>query len=111
MSVANKFAVIYSFKIIDGKEKDFINAWTALTQLIYKFEGSYGSRLHKTEKQLFIAYAQWPDKETWEQSGAKLPAKANELRKQMRESCSLIKTEFAMQVVQDLLTDKKYKEL
>ena len=108
MNAENKFAVIYSFKIIEGKENDFINAWTELTKLIYRFSGSYGSRLHKTDEQLFVGYAQWSDKETWKDSGDKLPEFANQIRKQMRESCSEIKTEFEMNVVQDLLNEKRY---
>lgn len=110
MKESNKFTVIYSFNVIDGKENDFINAWAELTKLIYKFSGSYGSRLHKVDKQLFIGYAQWSDKETWQHSSDKLPKTANEFRRQMRESCSEIKTEYEMNVVQDLLNDKKYND-
>ena len=60
MIFTNKFTVIYSFDIVEGKENEFINCWTELTKLIYKFEGSYGSRLHKENDSLFIGYAQWP---------------------------------------------------
>ena len=73
MDSQDKFTVIYSFKIFDGREDDFINSWTELTKLIYEFEGSYGSRLHKANDNLFIAYAQWPDKETYIHSGNNLP--------------------------------------
>lgn len=110
MKTDNKFTVIYSFKIVEGKEKDFIIAWTELTKLIYKYEGSYGSRLHKVDQLLFIGYAQWPNKQTWKNSGNKLPETANEVRKQMRECCSEIKTEYEMDVVLDLISDKKYFE-
>ncbi|MFN4151943.1 MAG: antibiotic biosynthesis monooxygenase family protein, partial [Candidatus Sericytochromatia bacterium] len=96
------------FKVIEGKENDFIKVWSDLTNLIYEFEGSYGSRLHKSNNQTFIAYAQWPDKETWENSGSNLPDIANNLRKQMKECCSEIKTEYQLNIVQDLLKDKKH---
>ena len=76
--------------------------------MIYKYEGSYGSRLHKVDKQLFIAYAQWTDKKSWELLGDKIPKTANEFQKQMRESCFEIKSEYEMTVVQDLLNDKRY---
>ncbi len=102
-----KFTVIYSFKLIEGKENPFIEAWTALTKLIYQYEGSYGSRLHKIDPHHFIGYAQWPDKATWKNSGDNLPESAAEMRKQMRESCSEIKTEFEMVEVVDLLNDKR----
>ena len=50
MEANDKFTVIYPFKVIKGKENDFINSWTALTKLIYEFAGSYDSRLHKADK-------------------------------------------------------------
>ena len=108
MNAYDKFTVIYSFKTLVGRENDFMHAWTELTKLIYRFEGSYGSRLHKIDEQFFIAYAQWPDKETWKQAGDKLPETANEFRKLMRESCSEIKTEYEMIEVQDLLNENRY---
>ena len=110
MNVNNKFTVIYSFKIISGKEIDFIDAWTALTKLIYQFAGSYGSRLHKVDKDFFIAYAQWPEKVTWDLSGDKLPEDIKNLRIQMREYCLEIKTEYEMTVVEDFLMDQQYLE-
>lgn len=110
MITGDKFTVLYSFKIIEGKEDDFINAWTELTKLIYKYEGSYGSRLHKVDNRLFIGYAQWPDKETWKNSGDNIPETANKFRNQMRESCSEIKTEYEMNIMRDLLNEKKYNE-
>jgi len=111
MKANNKFTVIYLFKTVEGKEDNFISAWTELTKLIYKYEGSYGSRLHKADNQLFIGYAQWPDKETWKLSGDKLPEIATEFRKLMRESCSEIKTEYEMSLVHDLLKEERHVEL
>ena|SRR5690606_12884524 len=109
MEISNKFTLIYSFKIVDGKEKDFIHCWTELTKLIYEFEGSYGSRLHKVDDKLFIAYAQWPNKETFNKAGNNLPETATEFRQQMRECCSEIKTEFELSsVVKDLLKEEQY---
>lgn len=97
------FAVIYKFKVRQGQDKKFKESWKALTQLIYKHEGSLGSRLHKSEGQLYIAYAQWPDKETWEKSGSKLPKSADAVRMAMRESCEEIKTEYQLEIADDLL--------
>ena len=107
MQSLNHFTIIYSFKIHDHKENEFINCWTDLTNLIYQFEGSCGSRLHKINDNLFIAYAQWPDKKTFDHSGNNLPEAAINLRKTMRECCSDIKTEFELSsIVVDLLKDK-----
>jgi len=111
MNTQDKFTVIYSFKVVEGKEKDFINSWAELTKLIYEFEGSYGSRLHKVNNNLFIAYAQWPDKEVYDRSGNNLPESANKFRQQMRECCSEIKTEFELSnVVLDFLKDEQHGE-
>ncbi len=41
------FAVIYQFNVKENRESEFIGAWKQLTQLIYDYEGSLGSRLHK----------------------------------------------------------------
>ncbi|MEZ4938208.1 MAG: antibiotic biosynthesis monooxygenase [Crocinitomicaceae bacterium] len=83
------YIAIYKFEVIPGKEKQFISSWKALTQLIFEFEGSLGSRLHHEKDQTYIAYAQWPDQITYDNSGAKLTESASEYRKQMKEACSL----------------------
>jgi quinol monooxygenase YgiN len=109
MESINKYTIIYSFKVNDGKENEFIDCWTELTKLIYKYEGSYGSKLHKINENLFIGYAQWPDKKTFEQSGDNLPATANDYRQKMRECCSEIKPEFKLEsIVIDLLKDEQH---
>jgi hypothetical protein len=109
MNRDNKLTIIYSFKLVEGKEEDFIRYWTALTQMIYEFEGSYGSRLHKVNDCLYIGYAQWPNKEIYDNSGNNLPETSTTLRKKMRECCAEIKSEFEMVLVQDLLKDKTYQ--
>lgn len=97
------FTVIYSFKVKPNRELEFIDSWNGLTSLIYKHEGSLGSRLHSVKENYFIAYAQWPDKETWKNSGDNLPDLAVEFRKGMKESCISIDTLYKMDVVSDLL--------
>lgn len=74
-----------------------------MTQLIYKHEGSLGSRLHYNGERLYIAYAQWPDKATWEKAGKRLPESADAVSAAMKESCEEIKTEYQLEVVVDLL--------
>lgn len=107
MKSPQKFTVIYSFKVLNDREEDFIKSWEALTILIYEFEGSYGSRLHKINDNLFIGYALWPDKETYTHSGNNLPEAANQYRQQMRECCSEIKTEYESNlIVKDLLKNE-----
>lgn len=100
--------VIYSFKVNSHQEKKFINGWEGLTALIYKYEGSLGSRLHKIKPLEYVAYAQWPSKQLFENAGGNLPEKANHYRDVMRSSCSKIEVLCNGEVVRDLLSNKLY---
>ena len=99
------FTAIYRFKVKTGFEERFLQSWRELTKLLIKHEGGLGSRLHKSvEENVFIAYAQWPNREMWEkQPKSNLPESANEIRNQMRESCSEIVTIHELEVIEDLL--------
>lgn len=97
------FYVLYSFQVLPGKSGDFLNGWRGMTELIRDYEGGLGSRLHKIDESRYIAYAQWPDRETWEASGDKLPPESDEFRKLMRGSCEKIETLETMDMVADLL--------
>lgn len=102
------FAVIYKFEVIPSKEDSFIEAWKTLTELIYKHEGSLGSRLHKSDSTNYIAYAQWPSQEVWENAGDKLPEEADTARKQMKEACVKIEIIHTMDMVEDLLRNEPF---
>jgi len=70
-------SVLYFFDVKEDKEdqeKVFIENWTKLTALIYEYQGSLGSRLHKTEDGRYYGYAMWPNKELWEHSGSSVVA-------------------------------------
>lgn len=97
------FAVVYQFKVIENMEAQFIAAWKQLTQLIYEYEGSLGSRLHKQNNGIYLAYAQWPNKSAWKNSGNKLPESAIKVRSLMKESCSSIETLYELDCIEDLL--------
>ena len=103
------YAIIYTFKVKEGMEETFIQSWKTMTQLIYEYENSFGSRLHQSEENVFIAYALWPDKQTFENAGGNLPDEAKEVRNKMRESCIDIQTQFKMPVVQDMLRNEQNK--
>lgn len=102
------FTVIYRFKVHADQVKDFIHNWSELTKLIYQYEGSYGSRLHNIEGLNYLAYAQWPDKETWETSGENLPQIAQTYSKNMKACCESSTTDFELEVVSDLLATQKH---
>jgi len=53
-------AVLLEFNVKPGAEEEFIRYWEKTTQIIYKKFGSLGSKLHKSDKDTYIAYAQWP---------------------------------------------------
>jgi hypothetical protein len=97
------FSVIYSFDVKPDSIEPFINAWKKMTVMLYTREGSLGSRLHKVSDTQYIAYAQWPDRETWAKEKTNLPKSANEYQRIMSESCNSIKTEYAMELVEDLM--------
>jgi heme-degrading monooxygenase HmoA len=97
------FCAVYSFKVLEGKEQDFIESWKELTELIYKYEGSLGSRLHQSTANEYIAYAQWKSREDWKNSGGKLPVEADLVRAKMRNSCSEISTIHELEMVEELL--------
>lgn len=61
------FSVVYEFAVLERNEGEFKKVWHELTLLIKETRGSLGSRLHKDtmRNNVWIAYAQWPNKETW----------------------------------------------
>ena len=80
------FTVIYSFKVKPNQVEKFIHGWEGLTKLIYEFERSLGSRLHKVGELDYIAYAQWPSKETFDNAGSNLPESADIFRSKMKSA-------------------------
>lgn len=99
------FVAIYRFNVKLGLEKQLIASWAGLTKLIYQHEGSLGSRLHQEKDGVFIAYAQWPDRETWENAGGNMPQNADKYRKDLREACTTIETLHELEMVEDLLAE------
>jgi heme-degrading monooxygenase HmoA len=97
------FIVIYSFEVRQGMENIFEQNWAGLTELIYRYENSLGSRLHRTKQGKYIAYAQWPDKLSWKKAGDNLPLEAKEKRREMRNACFSIETMYKLNVVNDKL--------
>ena len=97
------FSVIYRFTVKPDQVAVFQQSWREMTLLIRAYEGSLGSRLHQESECVFIAYAQWPDRTTFENSGSNLPEHAQAVRKVLREACEAIETLHQVEVLDDLL--------
>ena len=96
-------AIIYQFHVKENKTEQFLQSWKELTELIYQYENSLGSRLHHHNDNIYIAYAQWPDEHTWNHSGNQLPEQAKVVREKMREACHSIEKLYELEATIDLL--------
>ena len=54
-------AVTYEWLVVPGKEDQFVEAWTRLTEAMHSGCGSFGSRLHRGDDGRWLGYARWPD--------------------------------------------------
>ena len=103
------FIVIYRWRLKEGLEATFREGWREMTESIYRTRGSVGSRLHKAEDGTWMAYAQWPDEETWLR--AREAGTANEeASRKMREGSERLLSEERLQVTDDMLRAEPYIE-
>ena len=98
------FIALYRWRVKGGREDRFREGWRRLTEGIYRRRGSYGSRLHRAEDGTWVAYAQWPDRESWAAScgAAAADAEASEM---MRDSIEVSHPPVLMEVADDLLKE------
>jgi len=102
---------MFEFVVKDGCEEKFLEAWPSVTQGIYLFKGSLGSRLHKNINGEYIAYAQWPDQQTWEASAKiEMTPDYEQFREAMRDSLNLESTRvlYQMEVEVDYLQRRQF---
>jgi len=104
------FCVIYSFDVKPNLVGQFEKSWSDLTELIYKYEGSLGSRLHKVDENQYIAYAQWPSRETWIGSGNQLPESAKAISAAMKAACVKMETLYELESEIDHLKAGPYSK-
>ena len=100
------FCVVYQIRIKKShltQIDDFIQAWVDMTNFIKQYEGGLGSRLHQVSQTEYLAYAQWPSRETWEKSGNNLPKEARIARETMRSCYESFEAIHTMDMVEDLL--------
>ncbi|MCJ7556024.1 MAG: antibiotic biosynthesis monooxygenase [Gammaproteobacteria bacterium] len=102
MSKECGFCVIYRFKIRPGAEDMFRQGWIRMTEAIRDGRGGLGSRLHLSDDGWWLAYAQWPDRQTWERSGemeAADPAAARMMAESVEERLPPILLEATMDLL------------
>jgi len=106
------FVVMFEFVVKPGFEDQFQTAWAKTTQGIYLFKGSLGSRLHRTTDNVFIAYAQWPDEQTYRKAfDIEMSNEYEGHRKLMRDSLNLASTRtlYEMEVEIDYLQRRSFE--
>lgn len=62
------FVVLYRWRIHEGHEEGFVDAWSRKSDIYLKELGSLGSRLHKGSDGLWYSYAQWPSEQAREEA-------------------------------------------
>ena len=95
-------AIIYRWRLKPGKEERFREGWRRRTAELRKEAGALGSRLHRSDDGLWVAYALWPDLASRERAWAQAPpnpAATEMMREAVAEEMPAIITE----VVDDLL--------
>lgn len=100
------FAVIYRWRVIPGLEAQFEAGWRAGTAAIAAEFGGWGSRLHRGEGNIYVAYAQWPDEAAWRAAmESRMHHSDDEARRMYREAIEpgSFETLFAAPAVCDLL--------
>jgi quinol monooxygenase YgiN len=96
------FIALYRWKVKEGHEKNFRKGWHKRTEEIYQLAGSLGSRLHQAEDGTWVAYAQWPDRQTYD-AARSVPVIDEEAREMFRESIEEAYPDIYMNVADDLL--------
>ena len=96
------FIALYRWGVKEGQEDRFREGWRRLTEEIYSRRGSHGSRLHRAEDGTWLAYAQWPDRQSWEASGGAVVVDV-EASEMMSESIEVSHAPVLMEVADDLL--------
>jgi hypothetical protein len=67
ISKVTVICLVYEFNVKPGREEQFRLGWRMLSQLLIDRNGSLGARLHRSTSGTWISYAQWSDRESWQQ--------------------------------------------
>lgn len=98
------FIAVYEFEIKPGAERAFRAAWLDVTKSIYRYCGSFGSRLHTSEQpHILLGYAQWPSKVQWEKEHHLTDPLYLEARETMQKYLIRSRTVYKLEVCDDYL--------
>ncbi len=101
-SVGPGFAVLYRWRLHDGAEASFTEAWSRMSELLLSERGSLGSRLHRGPDGWWYSYAQWPSAQAREQAFAGAPLDP-EASQRMREAIAESLPELVLESVADFM--------
>ncbi len=93
--------VLYRWRLHARKEKQFVEAWSRITELLRETRGSFGSRLHRGADGLWYGYAQWPSEDVRQRACASSVDAAAGAR--MREAIAESFPEVLLESVADYL--------
>lgn len=96
------FAVLYRWRLREGAEARFVDAWTRVSEALRTERGSFGSRLHRSADGLWYSYAQWPSAEARATAFA-MPSVDPEASAVMRGAIAEAIPELVLEPVVDLL--------
>jgi hypothetical protein len=93
--------VLYRWRLRQGFESSFIEAWSRKTELLRSEGGSFGSRLHRGSDGIWYGYAQWPSEASRQRAFAQsFDSAANA---QMRAAVAESLPEIVLESVSDYL--------
>ncbi|XKE44434.1 antibiotic biosynthesis monooxygenase [Halomonas organivorans] len=105
------FIAVYEFEVKDGAEAAFREAWLEVTKSIYHHCGSFGSRLHTSDKpNVLVGYAQWPSREQWEKDNELKDERYLFFRQKMRDCLVQSRTVYKLEVSDDYLQSSLAQE-
>ena len=98
------FAVLYRWRVKQGMEEEFREAWHQATDAIYRQKSSLGSRLMRAPDGDFYALAHWPTRDLW--LARSQPTEADPSASQrMRDAIEQAYEPVELNVVDDLSRD------
>ena len=95
------FVASYCWRIKNGFEQQFIDAWAETTAYYFEKFDSLGSRLHRGDDGLFYTYAQWKSAEQRENAFKNIPELA--VREKMHEAIEEFISETILEPLSDFL--------